>query len=272
MSQYSLGRRVQHDPQSRRFAHKAAPGTPLVSVQHTRHIPVLDQGNIGSCTGNAAVGALGTEPYFTGRQWTEDDAVDVYSAATVIDGFPGTFRPDDTGSSGLAVAKVLTSRGLISGYRHAFNITDALAALQVGPVITGVPWYESFFEPAPGGLISIKEGDREAGGHEFVVDGYDALAGLVWSTNSWGTDWSVGGRFCMTVATWAQLLSQQGDVTVFVPLTQPAPVPTPVPGLDPADQTLVAGLDPWATGITSRYTKAGKAVAAYRAWRQAKGL
>jgi hypothetical protein len=30
-------------------------------------------------------------------------------------------------------------------------------------------------------------------------------------------------------ATFARLLSEQGDATVFVPLTQPAPVPTPVP-------------------------------------------
>jgi hypothetical protein len=30
----------------------------------TRRIPVLDQGDLGSCTGNAATGVLGSEPFY----------------------------------------------------------------------------------------------------------------------------------------------------------------------------------------------------------------
>jgi hypothetical protein len=58
-----LGRHVLHDSQSRRFPVDTA-GLSIVSVRHTRRIAILDQGQLGSCTGNAGVGCLGTDPYY----------------------------------------------------------------------------------------------------------------------------------------------------------------------------------------------------------------
>lgn len=271
MTTYPLGRLVRHDPRSRAFAYKAEPRA-LVSVRHASHIGILDQGATGSCTGHATVAALACDPFYETLPPAflpvdDVDAREVYSLATTLDPFPGVWPPTDTGSSGLAAAKAATKLGLISGYRHAFTVADALAALQAGPVITGFTWYESFFTPSNAGLISIKPGDYDAGGHEVCVDGYDAANQLVWCRNSWSASWGVGGRFCMTVATWSQLLAEQGDVTVFVPLAQPAPQPTPT-----ADQQLVAAMDPWAKGIVSRLTLAGKAATAYRSWKATKGL
>ncbi len=143
MTPYPLGRRVEHDPRSRNYAFTQAVAV-LKTVSHRSYGLPLDQGNLGSCTGNAAAGALDTVPlHKTGeRILREKDAVTLYEAATRLDPWPGSYPPDDTGSSGLAVAKACKNAGYITGYRHAFGLDQALAALQVGPVITGIPWYE----------------------------------------------------------------------------------------------------------------------------------
>lgn len=215
-----LGRHVEHDPRSRQYAF-AMKATTLVAVEHKRHGGIFNQGNLGSCTGNAACGAKNTEPlYHSGSTHliAEAGAVDVYSLATRLDGMSdGYYPPTDTGSSGLAVAKALKQLGMIGSYSHAFGIDAALAALQLGPVITGVNWYEGFDSPDANGLVKISGQVR--GGHEIVARSYvpapnpdDALIGL---DNSWGTTWGLTGRFFWTVATWKQLLAEQGDVTIL---------------------------------------------------------
>ena len=53
-----LGRHVNHDPQSRAFAHQPS-STVLQSKVWARHFPVLHQ-SVGACTGNAMLGAVYT--------------------------------------------------------------------------------------------------------------------------------------------------------------------------------------------------------------------
>lgn len=214
-----LGRHVEHDPRSRDFAVEEAHAVAqLQAVSHIRRGGVFNQGHIGSCTGNAMVGALNTAPLGNPADiLAEKDALTIYEAATVIDGISGQYPPTDTGSSGLAVCKVAKSRGLISGYRHAFSVRSALTALQSGPVITGVTWYEGFDTPDEFGLVKIAGQVR--GGHEFEVVGYNPQAnpvegGTVYCFNSWGDSWGRHGQFLFTVKTWDALLHQQGDVTV----------------------------------------------------------
>jgi hypothetical protein len=43
-----LGRHVHHDSESRRYAFDVS-GLSVAAVRHTRHVPVFDQGNLGSC-------------------------------------------------------------------------------------------------------------------------------------------------------------------------------------------------------------------------------
>lgn len=235
-----LGRHVRHDSRSLNFQVQAADPSTLTSVRHLRVIPVLDQGDLGSCTGNAAEGALGTTPYFqtltglahapTGdAEEDEQQAVQLYSEATQLDDYDGSYPPEDTGSDGLSVAKAAKKAGLISGYQHATSLEAALTALAAGPVITGVNWYDSFDVPSEDGQIAIKHGAQVRGGHEFVVDQLDVENRRVWLANSWGTGWGIEGRAYMSWDTWGRLLAEQGDVTVFVPLSQPAPTPTPTP-------------------------------------------
>lgn len=213
-----LGRHVEHDPRSLGYPVQVDEAVPLRKVLWARTGTPLNQGNLGSCTGNAMVGALNTTPLRkTGvKLLVEKDAVSIYEAATIIDGVPGQYPPDDTGSSGLAVCKVAKTRGLISGYTHAFSVTQALQALMAGPVITGVNWYEGFDTPDANGLVRISGQIR--GGHEFEVRGYDPATDLVTAENSWGKSWGVTGLFHFTSKTWATLLGEQGDVSVPLPL------------------------------------------------------
>ena len=237
-----LGRHRNHDPRSLRYQVDARSLGELESVRHRRRIPVLDQGDLASCTGNAAEGVLGTSPFFEaipldamGRPsgdpaYDELQAVDIYSSATQLDDYEGQYPPEDTGSDGLSVAKACLASGLISGYRHATSLEAALAALEADPVITGINWYSSFDEPDGDGLIRIEKGADVRGGHEVEVEELNVENRLVWFTNSWSVDWGRMGRACIGWDDFGRLLDEQGDVTAFVPLSQPAPQPTPDPG------------------------------------------
>ncbi len=207
-----LGRHVRHDPRSRDF--EAERAAAVVNVTHQATGLPLDQGQIGSCTANALCGALDSAPDFGGGSaLTEQDAVSLYELETQMEGEP--YPPNDPGGSGLMVCKAARQRGLITSYTHAFGLQHALEALVLRPVITGISWHSSFDTPdASTGLVEIAPDATIRGGHEIVADQIDAGSELVWFWNSWGTSYGVGGRFCMTFATWEQLLQNQGDVTV----------------------------------------------------------
>lgn len=228
---YRLGRHVRHDPRSLRFTVQPT-GVAQTKVWE-RRIPVLDQGDLGSCTGNATVGVLGTSPFY--EQLTpvqrqalgEDEAVRLYSYATQLDPFVGAYPPDDTGSDGLDVAKAAVKLGYLSGYQHITSIAAAQTAILSGPFICGTNWYEGMFTPSSSGEVRVS--GAVAGGHEYECFGYVAELDRWWFWNSWGPGWGVNGSFWMSTATFSRLLSEDGDATTFVPVSQPAPQPTPEP-------------------------------------------
>jgi hypothetical protein len=238
-----LGRHINHDPESRNFAFvdrpEAADAT-LKSIEWKRQVPVFDQGQLGSCTGNAAAGWLGTDDTVRAGQTTyagpggavkavdEQAAVEIYHEATVLDPYQGTYPPDDTGSDGLSVAKVLKNLGMVDTYTHGFGISDLQKAVQVTPCLLGTNWYQGMFNPDSSGVVSIS--GQVAGGHEYLCVGYDHDGTLGYPapykfTNSWGSGWGVNGYFFMTEATVVQLLSESGDVTVPHALVGGGPTP-----------------------------------------------
>ncbi len=96
-----LGRHIEHDERSKNFAVARLTTAPK-SATFKRNCPAFDQGNLGSCTGNAMAGVLMTDPFWkAGRLLTESDAVRLYSEATHLDKIRGSYPPEDTGSSGL---------------------------------------------------------------------------------------------------------------------------------------------------------------------------
>jgi hypothetical protein len=210
---HRLGRHVEHDPRSWNF--QASRARKIVSVSHQATGLPLDQGDIGSCTANALCGVLDSSPDYTGgKVFAESDAVTLYELETKLEGEP--YPPNDPGGTGLMVCKAAVQLGWITSYRHAFGVQHALEALVKTPVITGVKWYSSFDKPDRNGRVEIAPDATVRGGHEVVADGIDADKQLVWFWNSWGTGWGLGGRFCMSFATWDALLRDQGDVTVPV--------------------------------------------------------
>lgn len=230
-----LGRHVVHDSRSLRYRFRAtrAPRK-LASVRHNIQIPVMDQGNLGSCTGHAGTNVLASGSFWTAAQAPliaagdpHSYAVGLYSDATRLDPWPGAYEPDDTGSDGLSIAKALQGRGLISGYQHAMSLQDALAALAERVVMVGTNWLGAMFEPTPDGQLTVS-GSVE-GGHEYALDELDVARKRVWMRNSWGSGWGIEGRAWMSWDDLGQLLDADGDCTVLIPLAEPAPQPEPAP-------------------------------------------
>jgi hypothetical protein len=236
-----LGRHIRVDSRSAAYRYQHSGRAAAGQVLLDRAIAILDQGDLGSCTGNAETGALGTAPCFgvlpAGKTWktalNETFAVGVYSDAEKLDGGTG-YPPEDEGSDGTSVMTVALKRGLISGFTHAMTVAEVSDAVQSGyPVIIGAYWYDSFDTPDSSGVIQLAKGAQVRGGHEWLLRGDDPDAQQFRADNSWGTSWGAAGSFTVPYAVLDRLLGEQGDGQVPVPLTDPAPTPQPTPTPSP---------------------------------------
>lgn len=202
-------------------------------------IPILNQGQLGSCTGNAGtaaaaslVGAAGLGSVKLGyavlsandADADETFAVTLYSDATDEDNVPGNYPPDDTGSSGLAICRVLHSAGIIGGYRWATTLRGIAALMQTRGVMVGMPWLNAFFEPDAHGFIDSGKWQYSgiAGGHEIYCEAIEAWDDrdpgkvVFRMRNSWAESWGDHGEFRMRGSTY-QALRQQIDVKQLMP-------------------------------------------------------
>lgn len=249
-----LGRNIHFDSRSKAYAVQPS-DTPVVSLRHAQNIGVLDQGQVGSCSGNAADSCAYHEPFLL--DWThiwpytpdEAGARQWYHDNTANDDYPGTWNTDgsgdDTGSDGLTSSKMAVKAGIATGYQAALDLDSSLRQLMHVPGITGIPWYQSMFTADAAGLLTVDTKSGLAGGHELVVDevitadhpGNGTGEILVGGDNSWGPGWGDHGRYYMRASDWWALRQQQGDVYFWTPNSQPAPTPTPGP-VDDADQSL----------------------------------
>ncbi|MEV5451328.1 hypothetical protein [Streptomyces sp. NPDC052535] len=247
----ALGRHQVLDARS--LAHRETHGgEALQPVRWQPAIPVLNQQDllaqgihtstitgtrdvdaVGSCTANAAAAALSvlldppaleraglpTDDPVAAEQW----ALQLYSEATAVDEFvPYQWPPADSGSSGLGVARVLKSRGLIGSYTHALDAAALAAALQKGPVLLGLPWFNAWFTPAADGFVDTVPYWRTsglAGGHEVCAIGLEEVAQysdgrvvpertVLRLRNSWGPAWGQGGDFFLRLSTYVALREQ----------------------------------------------------------------
>jgi hypothetical protein len=184
-----LGRHVVHDERSRAFGL-----TPAVdkATWRTKSIRIYDpvpnpNQVLGDCTGCAKsmmMNAAGNR--VTGVVLNLKDADRIYSLATTLDPFPGSYPPDDTGSSGLGAAKAAVKLGIGGAYSWIFNGADGVVqAVMAGHVVNvGTRWDERMFDQDAHGFVT--PGGAVAGGHEWTIHGYDltkdALRGRCW----WG--------------------------------------------------------------------------------------
>ena len=215
-----------HKDKERAKHRKVRPSYQLVpgaeSVFRTPNFPrALDQLNIGRCTGNAVAHALSTQPFKLSLN--EDDADKIYRRATVIDPFPGTYPPTDTGSNGASAWQAAIDLKYTDVKSIAIDSLEELqSALQRVPCILGTDWYDGFFEPTACGELVLR--GSIAGGHEPEIVGWDKSMRRFWIRNSWG-DWGVSrgeetGYAYFSAGTLQKLLNSGAEIDC--PVSPPA--------------------------------------------------
>jgi hypothetical protein len=182
---------------------------------------VLDQGSEGACVGFGWMAEFLATPAAPTPQpprlATQKYANNVYQTAKQIDEFPGESYD---GTSVLAGAKVMKSRGFIKSYRWAFNM-DAIrnAIIQEGPVVIGIPWKDGMYQTDSSGIVKVA--GKLVGGHCLTLTGYDPAMKIGSRTyevyrwrNSWGTSYGVNGSGYIKSADLAKLLKGVGEACV----------------------------------------------------------
>lgn len=175
---------------------------------------MFNQGQLGSCTANAALGTLVTDPFgHPGISYTEDDAVTLYELETRLDDsqIPGEYPPDDTGSTGPWSMLALEQQGRIKSFVHTRSAHHALLLLNTGPISVGVIWYQSMFTPDASATIHADTTSPVAGGHQVCIVGNDTAGKRIRIRNSWGTGWGDAGHAWLCWSDLDLLFREGGD-------------------------------------------------------------
>lgn len=210
-------------------AKKLKAGFPDVVERIGLDNPIEDQGNLGSCTGNAATSMLEIKlqtsglsrlmAYYNGRvidgTTMVDDGAQIRS---VIKGlmksgvslektwpydiakFAQKPTPKAFTEAKTVVVGEVTKRKL--SYQRVLTLHDMLNVLATGHTVTFGFMVPQSFEtlPASGMLALPKKNELTLGGHAVVAVGYDIKKKFVWVRNSWGPAWALNGYFKMPFA------------------------------------------------------------------------
>lgn len=212
---YRLGRHQMHDFLPEELEAVVDLLEPIKPVTHVEFEAVFDQGQLGSCTANAALGLLVTAPFGQqGVRYAEKDAVALYEQETKLDDsqIPGEYPPDDTGSSGPWSMMALEKQGKVKTFKHTRAIHTALRLLNGGPISIGVSWYQSMFTPDADSTIHADESSGLAGGHQVCIVANDVERKRIRIRNSWGTSWGDNGHAWLSWDDFELLLKLGGDV------------------------------------------------------------
>jgi hypothetical protein len=187
---HKLGRQLVHDTRSRAFAIPTAIDRTTWRDRLVRLYEPVPNPNqrVGCCTGVAKCSQFNTlGNRKIGRVLRMSDAERIYSRNTEIDPWEGSWEPDDTGSSGLASCKTAQEFGLGGEYWWEFRGADGVVQnVMEGRVLSvGTWWTADMFVPDAQGRVRPTGG--LAGGHQYVIRGYDVdrdwLMGRCW----WGS-------------------------------------------------------------------------------------
>ncbi len=227
-----LGRIVQFDEKSRNYTIRQLLDErrqALTAPRVRRTGPTLDQGREGACVGFGCAHFMNAFPQPLRPHLDGPTAHGIYKEAQRIDPWPGE---NYEGTSVLAGVKILRQRGHINTYRWVGAGSqrlddDVIETLKnVGPIIFGIPWYFSMFEPKPNGLVEIDPASGVAGGHCLIgvnflpklkLDGEDKPFRAIRLQNSWGADYGVkyfgrGGHVYMRFDAFLEhLLANDGE-------------------------------------------------------------
>jgi hypothetical protein len=179
------------------------PTPPPGPIQEWTLASQLDQGQTGHCVGFGSTAWRNATPVPNSLQ--NADAHDFYYACKVLDGEPRA----ETGSYVHTAAKLLLSRKEIGAYVWAKNMDDLVNwVAHKSPVVAGTDWDENMFSPDPSGYVA--PGGGVAGGHCYLYLDFLPDEDAFLCDNSWGTGWSLGGRFKIKVKDVATLMGRAG--------------------------------------------------------------
>jgi hypothetical protein len=211
----------RHDERSLNFSvARLAADVPRVRKSWRSPGERLDQGREGACVGFAWTNELLSSPNPMGRKVPKprnEFASSLYKEAQKVDEWPGE---DYEGTSILAGAKVAKEMGYIDSYYWAFGIEQVLdAVIGVGPVVIGIPWYESMYSTARNGLVQVS--GSMVGGHAILLTGYHPnhpvlKEPVVRWRNSWGSSYGVNGNGFVRPTDLSALLKTYGEACVPV--------------------------------------------------------
>jgi C1A family cysteine protease len=188
--------------------------------------PVEDQGNLGSCTGNALVGALEYLEIKDNKKFADLSRLFVYynerviehtvktdAGAMIRDGIKSLKKygvctekkwPYVVSKFATKATKACYKEALdhqITAYQRIATLDQMRACLAEGfPFVFGFSVYDSFESQsvAKTGVVKMpKPGERLLGGHAVLAVGYDDEAKRFTVRNSWGTGWGQKGYFTM---------------------------------------------------------------------------
>jgi hypothetical protein len=216
-----FGRRIEFDSLSRNFPVREliTPKQASKPRSYTWRNPIrLDQGNIGSCVGNAWAHEAAAKPYAIPGV-TEKEALALYHRAQELDAYSDT--PPAEGSSVIAGAKATVERGWLKSYRWAFGLDDLILAVGYkGPAVLGIDWYEGMMDTDKKGYVHATGGI--VGGHAILCNRVNVTEKFFGLSNSWGLSWGardawgLGGTCRISFADMDALLHAQGEACIPV--------------------------------------------------------
>jgi C1A family cysteine protease len=193
--------------------------------------PCYDQGQLGSCTGNAIAGAVQFERrkqmlspdfipsrlfiYYNER--VIEGTVNTDAGAQIRDGIKAVNKQGVcsektwpyvigkfTNKPSAAAYKEAAKHTVTSYSRVARTLTQMKGCLAAGfPFVYGFTVYESFESAAvakTGKVPMPKPGEKVLGGHAVLAVGYDDKQDRFITRNSWGPSWGQKGYFTMPYA------------------------------------------------------------------------
>lgn len=191
--------------------------------------PIEDQGQLGSCTGNALAGAVEFLEKKDGVPFVDVSRLFIYYNERVIEHSVNS----DAGAMIRDGIKTLAKQGACSekswpyviskfkvkptptcykeaakhqiiSYQRILTLDEMRTCLADGyPFVFGFTVYESFEsqQVAKTGVVPMpKSGERVLGGHAVLAVGYDDKKKRFIVRNSWGTGWGLKGYFTMPYA------------------------------------------------------------------------
>ena len=215
-------------PDQRDLLYSAVRTAPSALPQHVDLRPtcssVENQGNLGSCTGNALAGAIEFLERKDGVTFIDASRLFIYYNERTME---GTVK-SDAGAMIRDGIKTLKNQGVcseklwpyiiskftvkpsaacykealkreITSYHRILTLDEMRACLAEGfPFVFGFTVYESFEskEVASTGVVQMPQpNERSIGGHAVLAVGYDDVQRRFIVRNSWGTDWGQKGYF-----------------------------------------------------------------------------